>query len=390
MATLVFVIGAARSGTNLLARVLDRHPSCTVALDPLLPVFRSLRDAVVSQPPQSDLSTRYPKGTPLQDCYFEPCGVTLLDAVLHAHPDIAVTDADLQTLRGDCVARAALESPVSAARFKALEGRTYRELVQSASDIISASGKHLRWCGFKEVWIHDFIPWLAKAFPGARFICIERDPRAVIASLLAVSDRDPTQAAHGPSYMRHWRKGVALMHRFLSDPVLGPRIMLVRYEELVAHPEPVVRNLCEFLDLSYDESLTAVSADGWQGNSAYQQTGRHIYSDSLHRWHETLPRDVADTVDFLCGPEMALTPYLPTSEKGLHPGIAAYLAHAHTEPCSWRSDSGDAEADVAWEALRHELLASGNGYAEALIRRCYLFADTFYAIRTRSHSGAAS
>ena len=50
----IFVLGLARSGTNLLARILDRHPQVCVALDPLMPVFRALRNAVIpSSPPDA-------------------------------------------------------------------------------------------------------------------------------------------------------------------------------------------------------------------------------------------------------------------------------------------------------------------------------------------------
>ncbi len=389
MTSSFFVIGAARSGTNLLARVLGRHPSCNVVLDPLLPIFRSLRDAVLTHDRSGELSQRYPKGSPFQDYYFDCRGVRLLDAVLEAEPDLSASDAELDCLRRACVARAALESPATAQQFAALQGRTYRELVESASRIVTASGEGLLRCGFKEVWIHDFIPWIARALPGCRFICIERDPRAVMASLLAVAARDPTQAAHGPSYMRHWRKGVALVRRFLSDPLLGQRISLVHYEDLVTDADAVARRLCEFLDLPYVDSMTAVSADGWHGNSGYDVTGPNIFTDSLHRWHDTLPADVTRAVDYLCGPEMRLTPYAAARTEALAPAVAAYVARANAEPYSWRSDSGVAETDLAWEALRHEMLAAGQPHTGPLARRCFLFSHTLNAARSqdpRSHA----
>ena len=45
MAAPLFVTGTARSGTNLVARMLDAHPEVSVACDPYFPLFHSLRNA---------------------------------------------------------------------------------------------------------------------------------------------------------------------------------------------------------------------------------------------------------------------------------------------------------------------------------------------------------
>jgi hypothetical protein len=118
-------------------------------------------------------------------------------------------------------------------------------------------------------------------------------------------------------------------------------------------------------------------------------TGPNIFTDSLHRWHDTLPADVTRAVDYLCGPEMRLTPYAAARTEALAPAVAAYVARANAEPYSWRSDSGDAETDLAWEALRHEMLAAGQPHTGPLARRCFLFSDTLNAARSqdpRSHT----
>ena len=75
---------------------------------------------------------------------------------------------------------------------------------------------------------------LARAFPDARIIVIERDPRAILASLAAMAERDVTQAAHVVSYLRHWRKNVVLARRFERDPALEGRLLRLAYEELAA------------------------------------------------------------------------------------------------------------------------------------------------------------
>jgi hypothetical protein len=379
-----FIIGSARSGTNLFARLLDNHRQIRVALDPAMPVFRSMRDAIVAQQKDPFLSERFPAGCPFQDYYFEALGHRLLDAVLSADAAMPLSSDEVLRLREACAVRASLESGVMAESMAGLNGRTYVEIFQSIFSIIADSTPDAVWVGCKEVWIEDFIPVLARALPECRFICIERDPRAVVASLLAVTKDDPSQAAHTPSYMRHWRKGVALTRRYLADPELKSRVLLVRYEDLVADPEQGALKLCDFLNLELDAVMLDVSKDGWSGNSGYEQEEKNVYRGSLDRWMNSLSANMLATVDFLCGPEMNFTPYEPVASGGMDNSVIECLLDANREKYSWRSDSGDALSDFAWEALRHRIIDMDRVSSGALLRRCFLFPEIFQAIRCQN------
>jgi hypothetical protein len=378
-----FIIGSARSGTNLLARLLDSHREIGVALDPAMPVFRSMRDAIVANVENPLLSRRFPAGCPFQDYYFEALGHSLLDAVLSAEADMPLSSDEVLRLREACAARASLESGVVAKSMAGVSGRTYAEIFKSTFSIIADSAPDAVWAGCKEVWIEEFIPVLARALPEARFVCIERDPRAVVASLLAITKNDPSQAAHTPSYMRHWRKGVALTRRYLADPELESRVLLVRYEDLVTVPELGVRKLCDFLNLEFDPAMLVLSKDGWNGNSGYEHQEKNVYRGSIDRWMNSLSPEMLATVDFICGPEMNLTPYKPAALGGMDNFVIERLLSANKEKCSWRSDSGDALADFAWEALRHRIINGDQASSDALLRRCFLFPETFQIIRSR-------
>ena len=74
-----FVFGIARSGTNLLARMIDRHPAAVCALDPLLPYFKFLRNGIVDLHAPAALRETFSPNAPLQDYYFQACGPALLD-----------------------------------------------------------------------------------------------------------------------------------------------------------------------------------------------------------------------------------------------------------------------------------------------------------------------
>lgn len=377
----LFVLGLARSGTNLLARMLDRHPAIRVALDPLMPVLRSLRNALTHANAAAEDQAGFRPTLPFQDHYFDRNGPALLDALLSGTAAIPLAAGELDGLRDAVQVRAALEDPALGDALRSIAGSGYRELIRSALRVVQAQRPEATWVGCKEVWMFDFVPALARAFPDARFYAIDRDPRAIVGSLVAMAERDPSQAAHPPSYMRHWRKSVALSLRYRSDQDLAPRFRTIRYEDLVASPEQEARRICGELGLDFDPRMLALSADGWSGNSSFDHGGRDIYDASTDRWRGNLATDVVRTTDYLCGPEMALAGYPADPSAGLDARVLGYLARAGRTPGSWRSDSGDLLFDVSGELLRHSLLGQTGSVDVGMVRRCFLFEETFDAIR---------
>ena len=376
----LFIFGLARSGTNLVARMLDHHPAVAVALDPFLPLFRSLRNATVSAHASQEVRQRFNPASPFQDYYFDDDGPALLNLMLAARADLPLDGETLVTLRYKTAERATLESSVLGKRMERLEGVNYGCLLRSGLDIVAGTKPAAIWAGCKEVWVLEFIPMLVRLFPDARFLAVERDPRAIVSSLLAMATQYPTQAAHAPSYLRHWRKQVALTRRFELDPALAERFRSISFERLATEPEIEARRLCDELGIDFKPEMLRLSADGWKGNSSYNHGGSDIYSDTVDRWRQILPKPLAQVADFLCGPEMALTPYHPVGEVKLDI-VLAYLIEAGLKPGSWRSDSGDLLTDFGGELVRHALLETSEVPVEGLAERCFLFADTLGAIR---------
>ena len=94
------------------------------------------------------------------------------------------------------------------------------------------------------------LPLLARAFPEGRFVHLVRDGRDVA---LAFMDADfgPESAAR---LALHWRLRVERGREAGTE--LGPqRYLEVRYEDLVAHPEPALRAICAFIELAYDDAM---------------------------------------------------------------------------------------------------------------------------------------
>jgi hypothetical protein len=84
-------------------------------------------------------------------------------------------------------------------------------------------------------------------YPDARFICMIREPRNAVASIL---DMQPSNK----SVTR-----IALLYKKIFNHILVvsncENVIVVRYEDLVGKPVKIVGNVCEFLGMRYDQNL---------------------------------------------------------------------------------------------------------------------------------------
>ena len=112
--------------------------------------------------------------------------------------------------------------------------------------------------GDKSPNYYDRLNEMADDFPDARFILVWRDPKGTANSILRA-------ASLGNGYFR--RKGAAFCG-LLGDEVFkrecdrllarGKAVCQVNYEDLIANTPSVMRRVCEFLQIPYDDSLATL------------------------------------------------------------------------------------------------------------------------------------
>lgn len=112
-----------------------------------------------------------------------------------------------------------------------------------------------------------FIPEIAQLLPAAKIIHLVRDPRDVVASLLAAAKgwgkswapRDVKMA------LQEWRWHVEAVHK--AAPQLAPgQFLEICYEDLVAAPASQLRAVSDFLNLAWqDEKMAAAIAANTAG-----------------------------------------------------------------------------------------------------------------------------
>lgn len=399
----LMVTGTARSGSTLLSMMLNAHHDMRVASDPYLPLFRSLRNALIRHRASPDLVRSFNPAGPFQDYYFADEQLAVLDCVLGSDLHVPFDPHEGASLVELSRARGQHNCPDLVQHYDRLPAPTYKDIFDNALDVIASGrdGRDCRWVGFKDVWTIEFIAPLARAYPDARFIVLHRAPGAVVASLAGMAQRDPSQAAHTLSYLRHCRKGLALATHYQNDPTLRDRVFVLTYEQLVREPERLSRELCIFLDTDFDPAMLDAGryidyATGtvWAGNSSFEMKMAGIQTGHAERWRQKLAPEVVELVDFVCGPEMALAGYQPqTSFESTMPGPESldYLIRNGEGYASWRCDFADPQRDYGFELFRWALLGAGpRCFDTRLLRRSFLFEDVFAELgRLRAGRAAA-
>ena len=158
------------------------------------------------------------------------------------------------------------------------------------------------------------VPWLAEAFPKARYIHLVRDGRAVAYSLLRVNwwsehtlywagrtPREMVQAGADELDMaaRNWVEEMSSIEAGLAT--LAPeQVLEMRYENLLAEPETEVRRALTFIGVSFDaDPAFRALLDGlslkprqepWAQRWTPQQVDRvlRLQGDTLKRWGYTV------------------------------------------------------------------------------------------------------
>jgi hypothetical protein len=204
-----FVVGVARSGTTLLRMMLDAHPQLTI-------------------PPETHFIPKLIKvceeaGEDARERSFE---------LLTTHrrwPDFGLDPDELR------------------AAFDELDPFTAGDALRAFYAAYAARQGKPRW-GDKSPGYVRRMPRIQSALPEARFVHLIRDGRDVALSQLDVH--------HGADSVREaaedWSEGIGKARRSARRV---EHYMEAAYEDLVADPEPVLRRVCEFVELPYDEAM---------------------------------------------------------------------------------------------------------------------------------------
>jgi Sulfotransferase family len=282
----IFVVGASRSGTTLLRRILCQHSH--VWLAPETHYFDDLR-------PRLEISPGALL-TPTQEKASEKYFVALSRDRYGVVGDPAKSSLDVDELR-----RRATEIGGGDAYFEA-----YCRL-----------GADVRG---KAIWgektpRHVFrIEEMLAAYPEAKIIALVRDPRAVIASYRNLHARalvDPARKVVVARDLERARKSYNIVLATLlwrgavraaaqaQDAYGSNRVYVLRYEAVALEPRRALSELAEWLGLPFEEGMLEVSANA--SSYAPRQGRKGITSEPVDRWRKTLSRHEVAVIEAYVG-----------------------------------------------------------------------------------------
>ena len=328
-----YITSMFRSGSTMIARMLDVHPQVASASDPMRPLFNSFRYDLADEKYRS----RHSRFDPLGDYFLQDCN--LLQRTLDASLDISpgISSSELVTT---VAKRAEMFSSSYSDKLDTEKSfSVYKEYVQYFLNTVAdvyGQGKDYSCIAFKEVWSTEFYSALKRSFPSMKGIVIVRDPRAVVASKNATGEPYPY------IFMgRQWRKLTSLA-AYLDHAYED--VLLMRYEDIVSKPEENVSRICSFLDIEYNESLLDLSLykDGqgnpWKQNTSYKDIkSRRINARSVDKWKNILDERDVLSIEVFAHDWMRYFGYEPiNSEKDINSlNIDLYKRLDHENLAQW-------------------------------------------------------
>lgn len=385
MEQFVFVTGMFRSGTTLLARMLNAHPTVAFASDPYSWIFKAFRNAVTQTADET---------APFDDYYFHPQRLQMFEHIQRAPLTTPVGELDIELLRRRIADTARPFSPKLEPMLGRLDGRTFAELLTSGLRIVrdAYGDSSSRMVGVKETWTNEFAGHVLRAFPDAKVIGVIRDPRAVAGSKNVSDEKYPWWFL-----ARQWRKLATCLWLVEHHmPEVADRFCLVRYEDLITSPEEQTARICRFLNIEPHADLIdpARYRDGagqaWRQNSSYTEGAQGFDRQALDRWRGVLNDEQRRFIETLCWPEMQAFGYEPLDVDHFTPVFTSPTI-APDDLATWiRPYATPTEADTAMERERWRLLHDRGDRTTLDKQRCCLSEAFFEAARTICMEGRAA
>jgi Sulfotransferase family len=313
----LIVLGVSRSGTTLLRVVLDRSPGLAIPDESFfVPLLARRHGRTVDAARFLDDVARIPT--------IRGWGLRATDVAPHVETGMPTGDA-------------------IAAIFETYADR---------------AGKP-RW-GDKTPMYMRHLPLLELLFPDAQYVHLIRDGRDAALSFFEMPGGTYTRTwAHPETAARFaclWRKEV-VDARALGRRVGERRYHELRYEELVADPDAVVRRICAFADVPFEPAMLEYASDVDVSAKPHQQRLLRPPTTGVRSWREEMPVEDVAAFEEVAGDLLAELGYeLGSAARG---GVRARLERGAyvVRLTAWNATASVIQRSPLWRR-RHPRLSA--------------------------------
>src|SRR5438445_2051337 len=221
-----FIAGQAKSGTTLVAALLDGHPELLV-----LPQETAYFPTVLRKYRRADRRTQFDYLT--KESFSR--------VLFSGEPKWGEHEYKSFPQRKflETFERTAFD-PANANRdLLALMAESYAAVIGLPIDRVK------RWIE-KTPANRNHVDEIFGRFPHAKFLVTLRDPRAILATQIALEKTRKTKRFSVYYVIAHWRAAAKLARRVRGGDVPG---LFVQFEQLVTNPPTVVKNVCYYLEI---------------------------------------------------------------------------------------------------------------------------------------------
>jgi hypothetical protein len=277
-----FLICSERSGSNLITKVMDGHPQvCGPFPSHMIRTFAP---------------NLYRYGSLRDDDAWLALTDDTAEYLAHMFAKFE-TSVSAQELRDSCAERS----------LAAIIRHVYEKEA-------AARGKTRVFV--KENHAFGFVAFTLANFPDSRFVWLVRDPRD-----MALCQRGSILPGGVQKAAPVWKtdQGETLKVYGYLEPT--GRILLLRFEDLLANSEAVCRRLCDFLELPYAPEMLEFYkapnvARNAQWNTAWADLSGPILSENFGQYRRELSEAEIRYVEAVCAPEMRALGYEPDFPVG--------------------------------------------------------------------------
>jgi LPS sulfotransferase NodH len=283
----VLVLGVRRSGTTLLRVMLDRQSQLAIP----------------------DESYFIPQ---LADRHRGPIDVDAFVDDLRRLPTLREWEVDVEAVR----ARLRPGEPPGEAI-----GAVYEAYAE-------AQGKE-RW-GDKTPMYMQRLSLLERLFPTALYVHLIRDGRDCALSFAQMPEGIVTRSWAHPQdaagFACQWRAEIVAAHELGKR--VGPRMLEVRYEQLVAEPERVLRQICDHVGLAFEPAMLDYAGSVDVSRQPHQQSLTRPPTPGLRDWTTEMPPADVQAFEAVAGDVLAELGYATRSAPTLRGRLrrASYTA----------------------------------------------------------------
>ncbi|MHA1758051.1 MAG: sulfotransferase family protein [Promethearchaeota archaeon] len=264
----IFIVGAPRSGTTLIANILSRHskifiPGETHFFDDIY----SLRKKLGNPSNPSSMTKIIKRLSTLYKRYNEPLDQ---ERINHLFSDHKI----LNKFKFSC--------------------KNYRDIFSFFMEIQMRHEGKQRWGNHTPRDIFN-IKDILSFYPNAKILVCVRDARDFLLSykykwrVTSIERIESLKKIYHPVVTSLLWKSSMRQISAIRTKMGNDNLMIIKYENLVQNPEEVVYKICKFIGEKFEKRMLEVNSH----NSSFQVRDRGIFSSSVGRWRGSLAKEEA-------------------------------------------------------------------------------------------------